>query len=1066
MGYSAAGCPVRRTVSISRLAAILSALTGWAAATLEAAPPEIRGTWLTTTSSDDWSAANLQTTMNSLKRTGLNTVYVEAWKNGYTNFTSPTLAAFTGSPSLNPSVAGRNLLNETRTAAANAGLVHGAWFEYGLMAEFGSPSNPLSMRCQNATWTVGTTSGTGWLLKDSTGSYTNGSNNFVWMNPLVPEVRNLVKGIVVDAINQFDLQIVQFDDHLAWPVQFGWDSYTAAVYKQETNRNLPANATDANFLAWRQGKTQALFAEIAAAAKAAKPSVVVSLAPSTASFSAANYCADWPKWLGSSDEVLPQVYRSTYSSFATDWAAQITATGTNRPELAAGLRLLGTGSATPWVELQQQIDKTRTDNALGHSIWYSEGVTTSGTSNPSNYNTQLTAYYDVPTNGPAANPWFTSVRWSGTGGTGGNGTWSVLASTWKDRSTIWVQDAVGIFDGIGGAVTVSGTVGVGGGLDFRTNGYTVSGGTMALRGHIRAANSIAVASGVTATIGSTLTGSTGLTKSGTGTLALAGTGTGLTGGVAITAGMLTIGAGGTTGILAAGNAITVAAGGTLGFNRTDGYGGSFANAISGSGAVRLLSGSLGLTGSQSFTGATIVSAGTLSASAAALQSTSSIAVDGGVLSAAGYNPSAPLAVATSGSVAISGTGLSVAAVINNAAAGRGIAFTATTGTITLAGLSGSGSTRFGSHAVIAGGVTGGTITAVGSLSAGIAGGAVTAGSLTSGTVSGGTLSVIGTAVISRIAGGTATLGGPATIGTMASGSVTLSGSTATITTLAGGRVTLAGAALTVTGGTFAGTLSGSSGSLRKSGPGVLALTGSSSLSAPTSVLGGVLRLDDPTALASSSITTFAGGTLTIAPRLMATVGGLTTSTGGVAGSGTGAALPPGGLVDVGNGSIRVASGLSASDTVAAIVSGLGDGTWTGTNGITSSAAAAAPGRSRGVGWLDNGDGSITVAYAAAGDSNLDWFVDILDAANFLAAGAYDAGFGSSWNDGDYTYDGLVDILDAASFLSTGLFDSGDYNAPPAAGIAAVPEPDAAVLVAAAALTALAVVRRRSGRPVA
>ncbi|MFM9026105.1 MAG: family 10 glycosylhydrolase, partial [Planctomycetaceae bacterium] len=417
---------VFRTVAILWLvtAAVACGLLRPAAA----AAPEIRGTWMTTTNSDDWSAANVQTTMNSLKRTGLNTVYVEAWKNGYTNFNSPTLAAFTGSPSLNPSLGSRILLNETRTAAAAAGIVHGAWFEYGLMSEFGGAFNPLSLKCQNATWTVGTTSGTGWLLEDQSGNYTNGSNNFVWMNPLVPEVRNLIKGIVVDAINQFDLQIVQFDDHLAWPVQFGWDAYTKAVYKQETNKNLPTNTSDSNFLAWRQGKTQAFFAEIAAAAKAAKPSVVVSLAPSVSGFSAANYCADWSKWMGSTDEVLPQVYRSTYSAFASQWPAEITASGSNRAELGAGLRLLGTGSATPWTDLQQQIDRTRTDGALGHSIWYSEGVTTSGTSNPSNYNTQLTAYYDVPTNGIAANPHFQSTRWSGTGGNGGSGTWSQLAA--------------------------------------------------------------------------------------------------------------------------------------------------------------------------------------------------------------------------------------------------------------------------------------------------------------------------------------------------------------------------------------------------------------------------------------------------------------------------------------------------------------------------------------------------------------------------------------------------------------------------------------------------------------
>jgi autotransporter-associated beta strand protein len=1041
--------PVRRPVSLSGLAAILAVLSGAWSLPIHAAAPEIRGTWLTTTSSDDWSAANLQTTMNSLKQTGFNTVYVESFKAGYTNFTSPTLSAFTGSPSLNPSLAGRTLLNETRTAAANAGLVHGAWFEYGLMAEYGSPSNPLAVKCRDATWTVGTTSGTGWLLQDSAGDYTNSSNNFVWMNPLVPEVRNLIKGIVVDAINQFDLQIVQFDDHLAWPVQFGFDDYTKAVYKQETNRNLPTNYLDSNFRTWRQGKTQALFEEIAAAAKAAKPSVIVSLSPSTASFSSSNYCADWTKWLGSTDEVLPQVYRSTYGSFATDWAAQITASGTFRPELAAGLRLLGTGSATPWADLQQQLDRTRTDGALGHSIWYSEGVTVSGTLNPSNYNSQLKAYYDVATNGPAANPHFASVRWSGTGGLSGSGTWSVLAPTWKDRSTIWVQDALGIFDGPGGTVTMSGTVGVGGGLDFRTTGYTVGGGTMALRGHSRVANMITVAAGGTTTLASAVTGSTGLTKSGTGVLALAGTGTGLTGGVAVQAGMLTIGAGGTTGSLAASNAFTLASGGTLGFNRSDAYGGSFAAAVSGSGAIRLLSGSLALTGSVTHTGATVVSAGTLSA-ASVLQSTSSIAVDGGTFSAVGYNTAAPLSVAGSGSVAITGTGFTLAAVTNNAAAGRGIAFTAATGTITLAGLSGTGVTRFAGNASIAGGVTSGSITVANRLTADVAGGVVTAGSLSSGTLSGGAVTVTGSAAITRVSGGSHTLGGPATIGTMASGSVTLSGSTATIGTLTAGRVTLGGAAVTVSAGTFTGTLSGSAGSLRKTGAGTLVIAGSNGLTAPTSVLGGVLRLDDGLALGSSAVSVLSGGTLAIASRLTATVGRLAPNAGG--------------LTDVGDGAITVASGLSATDLVTALLAGRGDGSWNGASGITSSMAAAA-GPTRSVGWLDNGDGSLTAAYAAPGDTNLDWSIDILDAANVFAAGRYDTGLPGTWFAGDFTYDGIVDILDVADLLATTLFDTGGYNNPPAP-LAAVPEPGLAPFALAVIATIGVVAQRRRRRQAA
>ena len=112
---------------------------------------------------------------------------------------------------------------------------------------------------------------------------------------------------------------------------------------------------------------------------------------------------------------------------------------------------------------------------------------------------------------------------------------------------------------------------------------------------------------------------------------------------------------------------------------------------------------------------------------------------------------------------------------------------------------------------------------------------------------------------------------------------------------------------------------------------------------------------------------------------------------------------------------------------------------------------------RTVGWLDNGDGSKTFAYAAPGDTNLDWQVDILDAANFLAGGKFDTWSPASWNEGDFGYDGIVDILDAADFLSTGLFDAGGYNGSGVAGVAAVPEPTVpGIAVLAAGVVGLAV----------
>jgi autotransporter-associated beta strand protein len=243
------------------------------------------------------------------------------------------------------------------------------------------------------------------------------------------------------------------------------------------------------------------------------------------------------------------------------------------------------------------------------------------------------------------------------------------------------------------------------------------------------------------------------------------------------------------------------------------------------------------------------------------------------------------------------------------------------------------------------------------------------------------------------------------------------------------------------------TLSGSDTGFTKTGAGTLVLGGStgfvSTYSGTMTVEGGTLQITDGSALSSSRIIPVAGGTFALSGAIPATVGGL--------------AATAGGLTDVGSGLMTVAAGLSAADMLVALNSGRGDGSWNGTSGITSSQAQAdlAANNPRSVGWLDNGDGSVTFAFAAPGDTNLDWQVDILDAANFLAGGKFDSGTPATWNEGDFGYDGVVDILDAADFLSTGLFDAGAYNPPPglAGGVAAVPEPASLAMLTGAVLAA-------------
>jgi autotransporter-associated beta strand protein/T5SS/PEP-CTERM-associated repeat protein len=230
--------------------------------------------------------------------------------------------------------------------------------------------------------------------------------------------------------------------------------------------------------------------------------------------------------------------------------------------------------------------------------------------------------------------------------------------------------------------------------------------------------------------------------------------------------------------------------------------------------------------------------------------------------------------------------------------------------------------------------------------------------------------------------------------------------------------------------------------------GWLGLTGANTMTGSTTVKNGTLQLGHLNALPFSSVSVLSGGTLSLAPGLVTAVGGLKPNAGG--------------LVDVGTGMITVSKGLSVLNAYAAIVTGRGDGAWDGASGITSSAAASSNG-TRTVGWLENGNGSVTFAYAAAGDTNLDWIVDVLDVAKFITGRKYDSGRSATWAEGDFNYDGFADITDIADFLATGLYDAGNYSAP-AGTIAAVPEPSVLGLVGVGAgVVGLMAARRKRKR---
>jgi autotransporter-associated beta strand protein len=186
-----------------------------------------------------------------------------------------------------------------------------------------------------------------------------------------------------------------------------------------------------------------------------------------------------------------------------------------------------------------------------------------------------------------------------------------------------------------GAISGTGGVAVTGGTQILAGTNTYTGGTTITAGTLQIGNGGVLGSIVgnvadngtlsfdntsgTGTLAGVVSGNGNLVQAGAGTTILTGANT-YNGGTTISAGTLQLGAGGTTGSITG----DVTDNGTLAFDRSDAT--SFAGAISGTGGVHVMTGDLTLTGTESYSGTTVIDTG----ANLTLTGTSNIASSSGV----------------------------------------------------------------------------------------------------------------------------------------------------------------------------------------------------------------------------------------------------------------------------------------------------------------------------------------------------------------------------------------------------------------------------------------------------
>ncbi len=320
---------------------------------------EIRGVWLT---SNDFSMFSdrqqLGEALKQLQKLNFNTIYPVVWNSGYAMFPSNVARDAGIQPFVYKGSEGQDIVADIIAQGHKNNLLVMPWFEFGFMAP---PTSELA------------TIHPDWLTQERDGDKTSVSaaGEVAWLNPFHPEVQKFLTELVLEAVSNYDLDGIQFDDHTSLPKTFGYDRYTLNLYRQEMKEEAPANVNDPDWVRWRANKISAFMAKLNKAVKQRKPNVIFSVSPNYYDFAYKQQLQDWLGWVRQNivDELIVQVYRNDLE----DFRAQI-----NLPEIAEVQNKISTGigilsglrhSNVPMSQVYSQVI-TAQERGLGIAFFY------------------------------------------------------------------------------------------------------------------------------------------------------------------------------------------------------------------------------------------------------------------------------------------------------------------------------------------------------------------------------------------------------------------------------------------------------------------------------------------------------------------------------------------------------------------------------------------------------------------------------------------------------------------------------------------------------------------------
>jgi uncharacterized lipoprotein YddW (UPF0748 family) len=272
------------------------------------------GVWLTNSPSPlYYDRDRIEQAVAELAEAGFNTLYPNVWSRGTTFHRSSYAPMELELQRLNPNL---DPICRFTSAAHRRGLQVIPWFEYGLM----EPADAEVVR-RNPDWLQ--------RRLDGSSTMTMHGKPMVWLNPAHPEVRRRFIGLIAEIVQRCSVDGIQLDDHFAWPVELGYDSYTRDLYRRETGSEPPANITDRVWMRWRRQQLTGLLRELRQRIQQLDGQGlgmghgkrrVISLSPGPFRFAYNTWLQDWELWSlgGLVDELVVQNYAYSVAGFARD----------------------------------------------------------------------------------------------------------------------------------------------------------------------------------------------------------------------------------------------------------------------------------------------------------------------------------------------------------------------------------------------------------------------------------------------------------------------------------------------------------------------------------------------------------------------------------------------------------------------------------------------------------------------------------------------------------------------------------------------------------------------------